>query len=409
MIIPVELCLRAPGLLGRIVKYIESGAIYAQPQLSLCAAISALSVLKAHRVRSETNFRTNILSVALASSGEGKGHGLKAVSKLFQALERDYLLSGIPASNVGMMHALSETGKKLILWDEFGLDLKEMTSPKAPAYKAAIIKELMATFSAADIKSLGLQYKNNDGKNSRIDVDQPCLSLYGASTPIRFFESLNSTYVMDGFLPRLFIFEGLSGSKAKRDSFFVTQKLNTRDIADDIAERLPVSTMQKFNKPRTPDTISFGNGAAASSLYALIDHYENARIESPVETNKAIYARAAEHFIKLCLIAEDTKTVSLEVAHWAVEVTKYLVDTTIEVASKRVFDTEEEKKKGRLTDIITKAKLISRSQLVRSTQSMKNFEREQMIKDLLESEIIEIDYQITGNTRAKKTLFYKIK
>lgn len=409
MLIPESLCLSAPGLLGRIVSYIEESAVHKQPQLSLCAALSAMSILKAHKVRSETNLRTNILSVALAPSGDGKGHGMKAVAHLFRELERSYLLAGVPASDVGMISSLAQTAKKLILWDEFGLDLKEMTSLRAPSYKSSILKVLMKMFSAADQKSLGLEYKNTDGKNARVDIVEPCLSLYGASTPIRFFESLNSTYVMDGFLPRLFIFEGLSGTRATFASYNETIQMNASGLVEEINERFPAGNLSKAAVRRRARIVKFSNGLAATRLWTLITEYENHRAKADIETHKAIYSRAIEHFIKLCLIAEDSHIISADTAVWCTDIMECLVKTAIEIASMRVFDSYEEKKKSELTEIVRKANVISRSELTRRTQSMKNFEREQLMKDLIEAEVIETFSQVVTEGKRHSTLFYRLK
>lgn len=334
---------------------------------------------------------------------------MKAVAHLFKELERGYLLSGVPASDVGMISALSQTAKKLILWDEFGLDLKEMTGHRAPSYKASIIKVLMKMFSSADQKSLGLEYKNSDGKSARVDIVEPSLSLYGASTPIRFYESLNSSYVMDGFLPRLFIFEGLAGQRAELSSFNRSVSYGAEGLVSEINERYPVGNTSKQAIRRRPRTVTFGPGLAIVRLSTMIDDYETRRAKTDIETHKAIYSRAVEHFIKLCLIAEDDKIISADTACWASELTDCLVTTAIETASMKVFDSYEERKKNELTLIIDKAKIISRRDLARKTQSMKNFEREQLLKDLLEAEKIECFSQQSGDVRKKQTVFYRIK
>ena len=410
MIIPASLALRAPGLCGRLVRYIEDSARYSQPQLSLAAALSLLSVLKAHRVRSESNLRTNILCVGLAPSGAGKGHGHKAISRLLSLVDHDYLLAGKPASDMGLLRSLSRSGRALVQWDEFGLALKHMTSPRSPSYKSGIVSVFMDTFSAADSLYIGQEYTNADNKRPRVDVMEPCLSLYGISTPTRFFEAFNSDFILDGFLPRLFIFEGDDPQKIGYASYERGKEEDNGLLVDELRVSFPAFGLSSLPKPAPCRTMAF-DPSAIVTFSVVVDQYETLKLNAASESIRAIYSRAIEHFIKLCLIVEDpmASCISRSVAVFCADILEVLVATSIDAATKNIFDNQVSRDNARLTEIVRKAKVISRSDLTRQTQYLKSFERKQIIEDLIDANIIESFFDATGPERKKRAQFYRIK
>ncbi len=410
MIIPASLALRAPGLCGRLVRYIEDSAIYPQPQLSLAVALSMLGILKAHRVRSESNFRTNILSVGIAQSGAGKGHGPKVISKLLHAIDHGYLLSGRSGSSSGLVNSLATTGRKLITWDEFGLSLVEMTAKGAPAYKAGILRVLMDTFSAADEIYLGDELSNRDGKTPRVDIQEPCLCLYGMSTPIRFYESLSSTLVKDGFLPRLLIFEGNSDIKIDYKAYDRAKPKDNDLLISELKEHFPAFQLSHLPTKKPIKTLTF-DGASHVTFACVLDQYETLKLKTESEASRAIYSRAVEHFVKLCLIVEDpgSSVISYTTATFCADLLDCLMNTSIEAVQQNIFDSKSERDNSRLTEIVRKAKVISRSDLTRRTQYLKSFERRQIVEDLIDADIIESFFDTTGPERKKRTQFYRIR
>lgn len=406
----------APGLLGRIVSYINETSLYSQPQLALGAGISCLASLKAHKVRSDTNLRTNFLIVGLASSGEGKGHGLKIVEKLLEATEHKFLLSGRPASDIGLLKSLSKTGKKIILWDEFGLHLSAMTTRNAQAYKANILSILMDTFSAADGIYRGLEYADQDGKRPRIDIQEPCLNLYAVSTPNRFYESLNSAFVTDGFIPRtlLFVSEDKIQTAPLHSEYFSKLKID-QALVDEISQAFPIGPLSHLAVDRTPQTITFQKSNHAMSIFAtMIKKYHDLKTKTSAEPEKAVYSRAVEHFIKLCLVAEELHNdhITGPVASWCAEVIDALIPETIETLRERIFDSNFQKESSKLKSVIKKAGgQISKSELCKRTQYMSPKERDSVIEALIQAELLEGVWQEASlhSKNRKRTFLFRLR
>ena len=60
-------------------------------------------------------------------------------------------------------------------------------------------------YTAAGGIFLGAEYANRDGHNERRDVNQPCLCVYGTTTPLHFWNALQGSNVVDGSLARFII------------------------------------------------------------------------------------------------------------------------------------------------------------------------------------------------------------
>lgn len=423
MILSKEFCSRAPGLLGRLIKYIESDAIYSQPSLALGAALSLLSVLKGQRVQSQTGLRTNLLIVGLAPSGAGKGYGMKKIEKLLEACEMPFLLAGKPASHTGLLESLASTGRKLICWDEFGIALNIISNPKAPFYKAGIMQVLMDTYSKADSYYRGDEYKNGDNKTKRADIRCPNLSVYGLSTPDRFYEALQSANVIDGFLPRLMIFDGHSPEVPPLDIHdkILTGKpitvppLIVEEILDTFAPKKKSSaSLSDLNlDTREAKILPFSKDAEGVHFLA-VEQAEKFKLEAPSPAARAVASRYLENFTKLCLTAEEPNRAAISgpTALFAKDIADCLVDTAFEAIKTKIHDSLVSKELSRLTDIIAEYKTVgvSKSVLTRRTQYLKPYDRKAALETLIDSERVEMftDYTSDGQG-SKRTIFYRLK
>lgn len=418
MIIDDKTCLSAPGLLGEIISYIEENAIYPQPSLALAAALSLLSVLKGQRVQSQTGLRTNLLAVGLAPSGAGKGYGMKKIEKLLEACELPHLLAGKPASHTGLLESLASTGRKLICWDEFGIALSIISNPKAPFYKAGIMQVLMDTYSKADSYYRGDEYKNGDGKTRRADIRYPNLSIYGLSTPDRFFESLQSANVIDGFLPRLLIFEGKSGDGSDRqDSFKAHEKIFKGSpirvpagLVKRVRAEFPSGNLSSLSLDTAEAKIlPFSKEAEGLHLH-LFEKAEKLKAEAPSPAARAVASRYFENLIKLCLVAEKSvDAIQPKTMFFCEKIMDALIDTSFRALETKIHDSLVSKEVSRLTDIIASFKDggISKRDLTRRTSWLRPHERKALIETLVEGERIEtFRKQVTDSQ--KTSVFYRV-
>jgi hypothetical protein len=166
---------RLDGALRLFVDYIVASAIRPQPWLAVGASLAALGALMGRKYRTASNLRSNLYIVGIADSGSGKNHAREVINELFvEARVGHYLGGNEIASGAGLLTAIHRQPAILFQIDEFGI-------------------------------FLGAEYANRDGKNERRDINQPCLCVYGTTTPLHFWNALQSANVVDGSLARFII------------------------------------------------------------------------------------------------------------------------------------------------------------------------------------------------------------
>ena len=398
-----ELVLGCPGVPGEIAKWINENSLYPQPELALAASLVAVGCLKGHRVKGETNLRTNLLAVGIAPSGAGKSRALDLIEELFKAAGVEELFSGKPKSDAGLLKSLSDNSRKLIIWDEIGLSLAEMTNIRSQTHKAAILSRCMELFSKAGGRYMGDEYANHDGKQDRTDIDQPCLCVYGASTPLRFFESLSGSHAIDGFAARWLIFETLEPFPKRREIGALTIPPELI-LAVQNLERMSTNVNPSGNISRhleiNPAVVKFDE-RAKSRLIAAWDFFDQKRESAITESAQAIWGRACEHVQKICLVVAE-KEINFEICEWAIELVTQIICYTIDALSERVSDNSIERNLNKVLKLIKSAKNqeISASELTKRTQFLSSRERNDIIESLISSDQIEIRKEKTC-TRAK--------
>ena len=159
------------------------------------------------KYRTETNLRSNLYVVGIADSGSGKNHAREIVNELFfEAGLAAHLGGNKIASGAGLLTALHRQPALLLQIDEFGMFLSAAADRKrSPRHITEILDNMTELYTAAGSVFLGAEYANHDGRNERRDIVQPCLCVYGTTTPLHFWNALQSSNVVDGSLARFII------------------------------------------------------------------------------------------------------------------------------------------------------------------------------------------------------------
>jgi len=390
--VPAHL-LEVPGALGAICEFINRTAIYPQPVLSLAAALPILGTLYGRYYRSPTNLRTNIYSCSIGFSGSGKEHPLHCADQLFnESGMGERLGTGRMSSAQGLLKHCQRSPATMLAIDEFGLMLKSLTSKHASTHKADIMATLLELFSRAKGTFRGMQYADTDGNRPRVDIFQPCVSLYGTTTPNHFYESLKSTQVMDGFLNRLIIFD-IGNSMPERQepitleppepliryfkmvrSYIKSQQGHGADIANGGID-IPLHTV-----PISPEAKEY-----------LGDYEKNIRqqmVEYRSTGTDALWSRAYEHAVKVAMIRAigvDFKRpeVSLADVTWGCELVTNQIKTTVVDVVDRVADSEHERTLKSVLRHITREG-TSQADLTIKTRAVPRDQRQKILKDLID-------------------------
>lgn len=388
--------LNVPGALGAVCHFINSTAIYPQPILALAAALPVLGTLYGRYYRSKTNLRTNIYTVGIGYSGSGKEHPMHCADQIFTDIgQGDRIGTGRMSSAQGLLKHVQKNPATMMSIDEFGLFLKSVTDGRAATYRKDIMTTLMELFGRSKGMFRGMQYADTDGNRPRIDIYQPCVSVYGTTTPSHFYESLKSTQVMDGFLNRLIIFD-------------IGGHMPEMNIPDDLNP--PAGLLKYFEQVteyiRTKQGVTVSSGVKDIELHTLdidddaqeyLTAYAKRMRTKMVDSRQTgmdpMWSRAYEHAVKVSMVRAigldyRQPRISLEDITWGCELIEYLINVSIADVVERVADTDYERKLKTVLQFIPKRGIKS-SDLTRKTQAISRDERNRIIKDLIDSRRIE--------------------
>ena len=350
--------LRPTGLVGRIAAWIDATAIYPLPELSVAAAITCAGAAMAHKVRSPTDLRTNFYALGLAASGAGKDHARNCIRSLLNQADLGALDTGEPASSAGLFTSLHDRGgRALILWDEFGRVLKQIGGRNASSHQADILTLLMKLFSGARGPYLGQQYANHDGKMTHKVIEQPCLSVYGTTVPENFFAAITHGDSVDGFLARFLVFEsdryaleaGPGGDLNDPPELLVAELRRWKDAPSNYDPRGNVDGVLRV----CPMTVSYSTDSCA-----MIKSYAEAMRRRAFEESQArtgmssIYARCAEHAVKLALAAHEGDDIGAEAMAWGIATADHSARGLIAAVKANVAENETERAGKRILAIV---------------------------------------------------------
>jgi hypothetical protein len=403
------------GLVGDLTDYMLSTARRPQPLLSLGASLCAIGALMGRNYRTESNLRSNLYVVGIADSGSGKNHAREIINETFFEAGLAHHLGGNKiASGAGLLTALHRQPAILFQIDEFGMFLSAAADRKrSPRHITEILDNMTELYTSAGGIFLGAEYANRDGTNERRDINQPCLCVYGTTTPLHFWGALQGANVVDGSLARFLILPS-------------DEDYPDENIAVGIRQA-PPALIQGLQLIATGGGTKKGNltGKTADQNTAvnpmIVPMTEEARarfrqlsIELTEELRAAagtaftaILARIGENALKLALIVavgRDPVQPKIEItaAEWAISFVRHYAQRTMEAVERHVADTETEAHLKRLKEIIraSGAKGITKSEITRASQWLKSRDRDEILLTLIESGDITTGMRDTGGRRA---------
>ena len=398
------------GVLKELLDFMLSTAIQPQPFLSVGNALSALGAVMAHRFRSETNLRTNLYVVGIAESGSGKNHSREIINQAFHAASlHEHLGGNRIASGAGLLRAIHRKAGSLFQLDEFGMFLQAAADRKRfPRYITEILDLMTEIHSAAGTIYLGAEYAGIE----RQDINQPCLCVYGTTTPVVFWSALKSANVADGSLARFLILRTLEDYPERN------RHIGSRELPASLLSALEylsksggkgegnlMGLTKDGTTAITPSVVPMAQEAAK-----LFDDL-SLQVTDQLRQHKGsayspILARVWEHAAKVAMIravaANPDNPVIRDVdALWGIGLVRHSVASLIREVEQHVADNMVEQNHKRILELIRKAGPagITKSSLCLQTRSIPRREREEIIADLLESGSIVVESRLGQNPK----------
>lgn len=289
---------RPPGLLGRIVDWIEATAKRPNRVLALGSAVGVLGTLMGRRVAGPTMSGTHLYTVALAPTGAGKDHNLRVIDPLLKAANAGHLVGPDEfMSQSAVVNLLQRAPLTLCAMDEIGAYLARIGHRKASPHERSMTKILRTAWG---VSFNSMRTPEWGGRPSE-EIQAPALSIYGVSTPAEFFEALQSGDVINGFLNRFLLLE--SEVKASPRNPTLSALRPTKELAAELSAFYAGAialTAADLAAPLdvTPKVLEWGSGGedVFSSLCGQIEQIE------ADEALRPFYARTVEMAVRLATI-----------------------------------------------------------------------------------------------------------
>ena len=389
------------GVLKMLVDYMLATARRPQPVLAMGASLCALGALMGRKYRTESNLRSNLYVVGIADSGSGKNHSREVITELFVEAGLGHTLGGNKiASGAGLLTAVHRQPAILFQIDEFGMFLSAAADRKrSPRHITDILDTMTELYTMAGTIFLGAEYANRDGKNERRDINQPCLCVYGTTTPIHFWSALQSANVVDGSLARFIVFQSeddypeeneAAGIRTSPPELLDALKLiangGGRQAAGNLAGMTPgpETAVDPLTVPMTPE---------ARALFAAFkrDNTDQLR-EARGTLYTAILARIAENAWKVAMIRAVSADPAAPViraldAEWAIALVRHCADHTMVEVERNVADNPVEANHKRVLGIIriSGEAGLTKNELARRTQFLDQRQRTDIVGSLVEA------------------------
>jgi len=328
-----------PGLVGDLIEYFNQSARYPMLEGATLAALGLMAGV-AGRAFNFEGTGLNLYLLLLAESGRGKEDMARGIERMLDAVRMSVpFVDGFVgprkfSSGQALNQHLTENPCCLSIHSEFGLRLKELNDPRAPASTGELrlsLLELYAKSGKGDTFR-ATAYADRD-KNTKI-VKAPAISILGESTPGHVFDSLSFRDIEDGLLPRTLVIEALGDRPPTNyNAYFSPPEHLSHRFAD-----LAATVMQLGGQNPVPieprQVVATADGAAAlNAIQAKFDADYNDKSRDAFD--RALWNRASLNIRRIAaLIAVGCmpghhSTPVIEQAHveWAYRFVEHCVGT----------------------------------------------------------------------------------
>jgi hypothetical protein len=407
------------GLVGDLTRYMISTARRPQPLLSLGASLCAVGALMGRKYRTESNLRSNLYIVGVADSGSGKNHSREVINELFLAAGlADHLGGNKIASGAGLLTAVHRQPAILLQIDEFGMLLSAAADRRrSPQHITAILDNMTELYTAAGGVFLGAEYANRDGHNERRDINQPCLCVYGTTTPMRFWDALQGSNVLDGSLARFIILP--TEDDYPEENLDAGIRVPPAALADGLrlvaagGGRETGNLVGRTAGPEAavdPMIVAMQPGARDAFRALGVEITKELR-EARGTAFTAILARIGENAQKVALVRSVgidpvAPTISEKDAEWAIRLVQHFALRTMTAVERHVADNETERNHKRILEIIRSSgeEGLGKSELIRRTQFVDKRQRDEILSTLVEAGLV---IMAMRSTATKPALLYR--
>ncbi len=210
-----------PGLIGKLADYILTTSNRPVAHISLGAAISLVAGI-AGRCFNYSGTGLNHYIMIVAGTGRGKEDAARGINRVMSSVRLvqpnaiNFEGPGTFASGQGLIRWVDEFPCFVSVMGEVGITLKQITRPDAHSADVAFRKALLDLYSKSGwTDSLKPSAYSDKDKNTKI-IQAPCVSILGEGSTETFYQSLDTTNIADGLIPRFTVIS-YEGQRTERN------------------------------------------------------------------------------------------------------------------------------------------------------------------------------------------------
>jgi len=379
------------GLIKDIAEYILAHSEKPLPTLAVSAATCFVGAMAGRKYSTTTGLGPNIVMVGVAGSSHGKGKAQAIIEKIASECDgnvnRKMGVSDF-ASGPGVVSMLVENPARLCIIDEFGIFLNAVTGAMADSSKKEIAKVIMVMYSSYNTTYRGTARADTKLNPAKI-IHNPCLCIYGMSTPDILYKAFSSSHSEDGFLARLMIVDdGEKSPKINRDAKSYPVPGHIIQGVNKIAGRINIGEIESSATKPTIEVVNETKHVTEQRM-----DIADLMNEQDDVSKQSILGRVVENAMKLALIHaisinQENPVIGSESFEWGLNIAVYCAERLIEINEKHVFDTKVQEETNKYYSYIEKHKDGVELRLITKNgpgRSHKTYDRDEYLKVLVES------------------------
>jgi len=192
------------GLVGDLTEWIMRTAMFPCRLFAVSAALAAVGTVVGRQVYTGVpRTGTALYWLTIAPTAGGKDRPQEAIKQALQAADLGHLIRASVSSSAKLGLSLYEQPVQCQVIDEVGKVLRKFVSRNATSQEMSLLDDYCSVWG----KNLGSFEPEGVTTRADVSIRQPCLTFYGATTPVNFYEQLRSAQVAGGFLNRFLVMQ----------------------------------------------------------------------------------------------------------------------------------------------------------------------------------------------------------
>jgi len=206
--------LQVPGLVGEIADWIEATSPKPIRLFAVAAALLTVGTLIGRRVYCGVpRSGAHLYALTIAGTGAGKERPQEAMRQILDAVSASHRLhAGASSSAASLAMRLAERPVQVQIIDEVDKVLARSGSRNANAQERELVQDYCTLWG----RGMGTFIPNSTTTRGDILINRPCLSFFGATNFVSFYEHMKAKLLANGFLNRFLVLPRFERVRARR-------------------------------------------------------------------------------------------------------------------------------------------------------------------------------------------------